>query len=323
MSCLVGLLGGCSKQENNDNVDADTKLTTESAQDATNDTTLEATSDVTVENTTELTTEESTEPPTENTDTEIDMRKLNLSGLYEGDECLIITDDNKIVFLPLYGEEAKTYDIISVETETEMVVDEALFDTTYRVTGKSNDGEEFIVCTDGRLLRDYNYDEEYGYAYNTYALYHVAEFSQSSVEAMSSNVTIPTFSDEIEGIELDADIHTEVCGVYYTPEGENEYGEFMYESAFAISEDGYIYEWDDKHSISPDGQWHKYQIVRLKEYESTDYKIIYIETRYKTYEYYYYAETNSSTLSGNYVYGFYVVECQKVDELPSSVPELK
>ncbi|MBQ8800057.1 MAG: hypothetical protein IJZ55_10880 [Lachnospiraceae bacterium] len=90
------------------------------------------------------------------------------------------------------------------------------------------------------------------------------------MELLPVGVTIPTFSDEIEGIELDADLHAEVCGVYYAPEMESEYEDEAgtYESAFAISEDGYLYEWDDKHAISPDGQWHKYPIVRLEGYEA-------------------------------------------------------
>ncbi len=323
MSCFVGLLAGCSKEENNDNVKADVEVTNASSQGATTDSTPETTLDATVQNTEETTTEESTEAPTENSDSDINVSNLNLSGLYCGDEYLIITDDNKMVSWESYDEEAKIYDIISVDTETEMTVDEALFDTTYRITGKSTDGEEFIVCTDGRLLRDYNYNEEFGYVHNTFALDHVAQFSEYDMEMVPSNVTVPTFNDEIEGIELDADIHAEVCGVYYTAEGENEDGEMMHESAFKISEEGYIYEWDNHQTISPDGQWHKYQIVRLKKAEGTDYKWIYIDTRYKTYEFFYYAPSNSTTLSGNYEYGFYVVECQKVDELPSSVPVLE
>ncbi len=62
---------------------------------------------------------------------------------------------------------------------------------------------------------------------------------------------------------------------------------------------------------------------RLNVYERENYKTIYIETRYRSYKYVYHVDTNSSTLDGNYVYGFYIVKCQKVDELPSNVPALK
>ncbi len=359
ISSFLGLLTGCSKQENSDIVETDTKSTTlishndiedltteptqniiedssaeptqniiedssaEPTQNTIEDSNTEPTSDAVLEETVKLTLEGVMESSVEVSDAKFDMRKLNLSGLYEGDSNVIITDDGKMIFWNTYDEEAKTYDIASVEIETDMIVYEALFDATYRITGVTNDGEEYIVCTDGRLLRDYNYNEEYGYCYNTYYADHVREFNEYIIEYMPSSVIIPTFSDEIEGIELDAELLAQVCGVYYTPAKEYEDGEAVYESAYKISEDGYIYEWDDKHAISLDGQWHKYPIVRLTVYETEDYKEINIDTRYRTYEYRHDTDTISPTLSGRYTYGFYFVECEKVDELPNNVPALK
>ena len=262
-------------------------------------------------------TPETPDTPAVPEDTGVDVSKLHLTGLYEGDTCCIITEDNKIICWETYGDAAKTYDIVSVELTTEMPISEALFDSVYKVTGKTSDGETFIVCTDGRLLRDYNYNEEYKFVYNTFAANRVPEFSESYKELVPSNVTIPTFSNEpIEGIELDADIKAKICGQYYVPE-DNDYE--CYESAYVISEDGYLYEWDNKQTISPDGQWRKFQIIRMT---SQGENRIIIDTRYKTYEYYVYSD-GKATLAGNYVHGFYVAECPKVDEMPANVPEYK
>ncbi len=46
------------------------------------------------------------------------------------------------------------------------------------------------------MLRDFNYNEEYGYVYNTFALNHVTAFGETVMELLPAGVTIPTFSDE-------------------------------------------------------------------------------------------------------------------------------
>lgn len=338
--CLLGLLAGCGKQENVSDVEnskesttestVDTSVetsTTESTEETTTESTTESVPDDVVEDTTQSTTEESTESSSEDVTAQFDMKKMNLSGLYYSafeSGGVIITDDGKIIVWACYEvpeKQAKSYDVTSVELETEWKfhVPHSLCDTTYKIIGRASDGEECFIHTDGRILRNERYDEEDNFYYAKYAADHVHSYDEYTMSEMPSTFVVPTFDEEVAGVELDADMLSEVCGLYYSPSIES-YGD-THECAFVITEDGYLYEWDNLGEISDDGKWQKSAIVRLYVPEEGDSNRIIVDTRYHSYTFNPNGDKTNLSLLYN-VLQYYTATCDKVDELPSSVPAL-
>ena len=337
--CLLGLLAGCGNQGNVSDVEiskestiestVDTSVdtsTTESTEETTTESTTESVPDDVVEDTTQSTTEESTESSSEDVTAQFDMKKMNLSGLYYGvhdSVGVIITDDGKIMVWDFYNapeNKERIYDIISVEIATYLLANDALFDTTYKITGRSSDGEEYIACTDGRLLYGgVYYMEEIDFYMYEVAAEHVRDYDEYIMSEMPSTCVVPTFDEVVTGAELDADVLSEVCGLYYSPSIES--GSDTHECAFVITEDGYLYEWDNVGEISSDDKWQKSAIVRVYVPEEGDPNSIIIDTRYHSYTF----DPNGDKANLNLLYNvmqYYTATCYKVDELPSSVPAL-
>ncbi len=325
--CLLGLLAGCGNQGNVSDVENSIESTTESTEETTTESTTESVPDDVVEDTTQSTTEESTESSSEDVTVQFDMKKMNLSGLYYSafdSVGVIITDDGKIVVWDFYEapeKKERIYDVTSVELETVLTfhVPDSLCDATYKIIGKASDGEECFIHTDGRILRNERYDEEDDFYYAKYAADHVHSYDEYIMSEMPSTCVVPTFDEVVTGAELDANMLSEVCGLYYSPSIES--GSDTHECAFVITEDGYLYEWDSLGEISSDGKWQKSAIVRLHVPEEGDSNIIIIDTRYHSYTFNPNGDKTNLSLIYNVLQN-YIATCDKVDELPSSVPAL-